>query len=285
MSTAAIPGPALPVRTPGSRARGRHRRPERPEIPAGSPTLVLAVPATAGPEVRPVVEELLSIVRGEQPGIETAAAYLDGSQDDSSPTVAELLARAAEAGLPAPVLVPLLPGPHGFLTGLHELAAAHGAVVTDVLGPHPLLAEAVHVRLSEAGLARADRARLFAIATAADGIVLTTAGGEDAAQAAEITGVLLAARLAVPVVGAALDVPGSVLAAVNHLKATGSQRPALAPLVIGPEADPELLATAAEEADCPSAAPLGAYPAVGQLIASAYLAALPQPAFEEQPEA
>jgi hypothetical protein len=206
--------------------------------------LVLAVPATAGPESRPVVEELLSIVRGEQPGIEAAAAYLE-STDPEYPTVAEVLAHAAQAGLPAPVLVPLLPGPHGFLTELHRLAAESGATVTDVLGPHPLLAEAVHVRLSEAGLARADRARLFAIATAADGVVLTTAGGEEAAAAAGITGVLLAARLAVPVVPAALDVPGSVLAAVEHLRATGSVRPALAPLVIGPEADPELLATAA----------------------------------------
>jgi len=274
MSTAAIPGAPLPVRTPGSRARGRHRRPERPEVPTGSPALVLAVPATAGPEARPVVEELLSIVRGEQPGIEAAAAYLaDGDQDDA-PTVAGLLAQAAQAGLPAPVVVPLLPGPHGFLTELHQLAAGTGAIVTDVLGPHPLLAEAVHVRLSEAGLARADRARLFAIATSADGVVLTTVGGEDSAAAAGITGVLLAARLAVPVVAAALDVPGSVVAAVEHLRATGSQRPALAPLVIGPEADPELLAAAAEETGCPSAAPLGAYPTIGQLVASTYLAAL-----------
>ncbi|MFF1797293.1 hypothetical protein ACFVXQ_24265, partial [Kitasatospora sp. NPDC058263] len=79
----------------------------------------------------------------------------------------------------------------------------------------------------------------------------------------------------VPLVPAALDVPGSVAAAVAHLKETGSQRPALAPLVIGPEADSELLATAAEETGCPSAAPLGAYPTVGQLIAATYLAVLP----------
>ncbi|MFJ2775546.1 hypothetical protein [Kitasatospora sp. NPDC087315] len=282
MSTAAIPGAPLPVRTPGSRARGRHRRPERPEIPAGSPALVLAVPATAGPESRSVVEELLSIVRSEQNGVQTAAGYLpvgdgdfEGTGDER--TVAELLAQAAGAGLPAPVVVPLVPGPHGFLAELHALAAEYGAPVTDVLGPHPLLAEAVHVRLSEAGLARADRARLFAIATAADGVVLTTVGGEEATAAAGVTGVLLAARLAVPVVPAALDVPGSVAAAVAHLKETGSQRPALAPLVIGPEADSELLATAAEETGCPSAAPLGAYPTVGQLIASTYLAALPVP--------
>ncbi|MFB7618615.1 MULTISPECIES: hypothetical protein [unclassified Kitasatospora] len=283
MSTAAIPGAPLPVRTPGSRARGRHRRPERPEIPAGSPALVLAVPATAGPESRSVVEELLSIVRSEQNGVQTAAGYLPGDTGEGESagtagdehTVAELLAHAAEAGLPAPVVVPLLPGPHGFLADLHALAAEYGAHVTDVLGPHPLLAEAVHVRLSEAGLARADRARLFAIATAADGVVLTTVGGQEAADAAGITGMLLAARLAVPVVPAALDVPGSVAAAVAHLKEMGAQNPALAPLVIGPEADSELLATAAEETGCPSAAPLGAYPTVGQLIASTYLAVLP----------
>ncbi|MFD9127525.1 hypothetical protein [Kitasatospora sp. NPDC059571] len=276
MSTAAIPGAPLPVRTPGSRARGRHRRPERPEIPSGSPALLLAVPATAGPEARPIVDELLSIVRGEQPGIEIAAGYL-ADESGEAPTVADLLAMAAGNGAPPPVVVPLVPGPHGFLEELNAVAAAAGSGVTDPLGPHPLLAEAVHVRLSEAGLARADRARLFAIATSADGVVLTTVGGEDAAAAAGITGVLLAARLAVPVVAAALDVPGSVAAAVEHLKATGSERPALAPLVIGPEADSELLAAAAEETGCPSAAPLGAYPTVGQLIASTYLAVLPAP--------
>ncbi|MGW6917274.1 hypothetical protein ACWGB8_26105 [Kitasatospora sp. NPDC054939] len=285
MSTAAIPGAPLPVRTPGSRARGRHRRPERPEIPAGSPALLLAVPAAAGPESRPVVDELLSIVRSEQNGVETAAGYLAGPEGTESGerTVAELLDHAAQAGLPVPVIVPLVTGPHGFLADLHALAATYGATVTDVLGPHPLLAEAVHVRLSEANLARADRARLFAIATAADGVVLTTVGGEDAAAAAGITGVLLAARLAVPVVAAALDVPGSVAAAVQHLKDTGSLRPALAPLVIGPEADSELLAAAAEETGCPSAAPLGTYQTVGQLVASTYLAALPpQPVLTEE---
>ncbi|MFF8771251.1 hypothetical protein [Kitasatospora sp. NPDC015120] len=279
MSTAAIPGAPLPVRTPGSRARGRHRRPERPEIPAGSPALLLAVPAAAGPDSRSVVEELLSIVRSEQNGVRTVAGYLpSGGTDgeaDGERTVAELLTEAAQAGLPAPVVVPLVPGPHDFLPALHGLAAEFGAPVTDALGPHPLLAEAVHVRLSEAGLARADRARLFAIATAADGVVLTTVGGQAAADAAGITGMLLAARLAVPVVAAALDVPGSVADAVAHLKEMGAQNPALAPLVIGPEADAELLATAAEESGCPSAAPVGAYQAVGQLVASTYLAALP----------
>ncbi|TWG01071.1 hypothetical protein FHX73_114954 [Kitasatospora viridis] len=220
------------------------------------------------------------MVRGDHPGIELLAGWLPGPDMEipaqMGPTVAELLVSAAEAGVPTPVLLPLLAGPHPLLDQLHELGEQAGAVVTDALGPHPLLAEAVHVRLSEAGLARADRARLFAITTAADGVVLTTAGGEEAVAAAGITGVLLAARLAVPVVAAALDVPGSVLAAVEHLRATGAQQPALAPLVLGPEVDPELLLTASEDTGCPSAAPVGAYPTVGQLIASAYLAVLPQ---------
>ncbi len=316
MSTAATPGAPLPVRTPGSRARGRHRRPERPGVPTGAPGLVLAVPAATTPEAFAVVEEILSVIRGEQPGISVAAGLLTVAEPEtesttealteedlaeanalsgfvsfglpsterSLPSVADLIAAAVEAGLPAPVLVPLLTGPHDCLTALHKLAAESGATVTDVLGPHPLLAEAVHVRLSEAGLARADRARLFAIATSADGVVLTTAGGEEAAAAAEITGVLLAARLAVPVVAAALDVPGAVLAAVEHLRATGSQRPALAPLVIGPEVDAELLRAAGEETGCPSAEALGGYPTIGQLVAAGYLATVGTAAEAEQPE-
>ncbi|GAB2741853.1 hypothetical protein GCM10010442_72650 [Kitasatospora kifunensis] len=281
---------------------------------------MLAVPAEATPQAVAVVDELLSVLRGEQPGILAAAGWLPAPQSPAQPpatapedeqaadatetdgsapataeqaaeasaqaaaypsaTVEELITSALEAGMPAPVLVPLLPGPHGYLTELHALAERTGALLTDVLGPHPLLAEAVHVRLSEAGLARADRARLFAIATAADGVVLTTVGGEDAAGGA---GVLPAARLAVPVVAAALDVPGAVVDAVEHLRATGSQRPALAPLVIGPEVAEGLLLAASEETGCPSAAVLGAYPTLGQLIAAAYLAVLPAPVAEPLP--
>lgn len=275
MSSAATPGTPLPVRTPGSPARGRHRRPERPEIPEGAPALLLAVPAAAEDGVRRIADEIVSIVRGEQPGIDVTAGYLSAPEGAAGATVTELLARAAEAGLPAPVVVPLLPGPHEeSFAALREAAAATGAVVTEALGPHPLLAEAVHVRLSEAGLARADRARLFSVATAADGVVLAAAGGEEAAQAAGITGVLLAARLAVPVVAAALDVPGSVEAAAAHLRETGVSRPALAPFVIGPEVAQDLVASVAEAVDCPTAEPLGAYPTIGRLIVSVYLTEL-----------
>ncbi|GAA2617609.1 hypothetical protein GCM10009863_34410 [Streptomyces axinellae] len=184
-------------------------------------------------------------------------------------------ARAAEDdGLPA-VVVPLLAGPDAAqLRRIRQevLNSGSGAELTDVLGPHPLLAEAVHVRLSEAGLARADRARLFTVATAADGIILATVGGEEAVQAAGITGMLLAARLAVPVLAAALDDEGAITHTAEQLRGSGSQQLAIAPCLIGPEIAEGLLAAAAEEAECATAEPLGAYPALGKLVASTFAA-------------
>lgn len=276
MSTAASPSTPLPVRTPGNRARGRHRRPERHEIPVDAPALIVAVPAEATPAAQQTADELVSLLRGEQPGINVRIGYL-GSTGDESTTLAALLAESAAAELPAPVVVPLLPGPDArFAEAVAGLAGGPaGAVrVTDPLGPHPLLAEALHVRLSEAGLARADRARLFAINTSADGIVLGTVGGAEALQLAEVTGVLLAARLAVPVVAAELDRPGAVAAAAAHLRETGCAQPALAPYLFGPEADPELVKNEAAEADCQASEPLGAYPTVARLVLGLYLAEL-----------
>ncbi|MGK5630915.1 hypothetical protein [Streptomyces sp. URMC 123] len=178
---------------------------------------------------------------------------------------------------PVAVVVPLLASPHPELMARirrEVVDSGIAAELTDVLGPHPLLAEAVHVRLSEAGLARADRARLFTVTTAADGIVLGTVGGEEAAQAAGITGMLLAARLAVPVLAAALDVEGSVARAAAQLRAAGSTQLALAPCVIGPEAAEGLLKAAADEAGCPFAEELGAYPTIGKLVLSLYASLL-----------
>jgi len=283
MSTAASPSTPLPVRTPGTRARGRHRRPERAEIPADAPALLVAVPAEATPAAQQIADELLSLIRGEQPGINVRVGYLTSTGDESA-TLATLLAEAVAAELPAPVVVPLLSGPHdGLQTALARLQTGLEAElrVTDALGPHPLLAEALHVRLSEAGLARADRARLFAINTSADGIVLGSVGGAEALRLAEVTGVLLAARLAVPVVAAALDEPGAVAAAAAHLRGTGCAQPALAPYLFGPEADGELVKTEAAEADCQASEPLGAYPTVARLVLGLYLGAL---GLEQEPD-
>ncbi|GAA5009116.1 hypothetical protein GCM10023335_28190 [Streptomyces siamensis] len=278
---------------PRPRQPGRHRRPEPLAAPEGAPALVLAVPGTPSAATRSLAEEVVSIARSELPGLDARIGYLDG--DDEFPTLQSVLTHAAEertarfeqaraAGAdvaepdgPVAVVVPLLAGPDNALLRRVRQAVMESRVaadLTDVLGPHPLLAEALHVRLSEAGLARADRARLFTVATAADGIILASVGGEEAVQAAGITGMLLAARLAVPVMAAALDVEGAIAATAEQLRGSGSQQLALAPYLIGPELDAGLLDAAAKEAGCAAAEALGPYPAIGKLALAKYTTAL-----------
>ena len=112
------------------------------------------------------------------------------------------------------------------------------------------------------------------MATAADGIILATVGGEEAVQAAGITGMLLAARLAVPVMAAALDEEGAIARSPSSCAASGSEQLALAPYLIGPEIAEGLLDAAAKEAGCAAAEALGAYPAIGKLVLSKYATAL-----------
>ncbi|MER7911575.1 hypothetical protein, partial [Streptomyces sp. NPDC096068] len=239
MSSPNGPASGLPVRMPRPRQSGRHRRPEPAAAPEGAPALVLAVPGVPSAAIRSLAEEVVSIARSELPGLEAAIGFLEGD-DVEFPSLANVLTAvealrteryelAVAAGRevtaptgPAAVVVPLLAGPDSAQTRRVRQAVMDGgntAELTDVLGPHPLLAEALHVRLSEAGLARADRARLFTVTTAADGIILATVGGEEAVQAAGITGMLLAARLAVPVIAAALDQEGSIASVAEQLRA------------------------------------------------------------------
>ncbi|GAA3149924.1 hypothetical protein GCM10017687_79360 [Streptomyces echinatus] len=263
--------------------------------PEGAPALVLAVPGAPSAATRSLAEEVVSIARSELPGLDARIGYLDGD-DSEFLTLRSVLAIAAEertaryeqavaAGIegvkepdgPVAVVVPLLAGPDNALLRRIRQSVMDSRVaadLTDALGPHPLLAEALHVRLSEAGLARADRARLFTVATAADGIILASVGGDEAVQAAGITGMLLAARLAVPVMSAALDQEGSISSVAEQLRSSGSQQLALAPYLIGPEIDAGLLAAAAEEAGCATAEALGAYPAIGKLALAKYTTAL-----------
>ncbi|MFE3143660.1 sirohydrochlorin chelatase [Streptomyces scopuliridis] len=298
MSTPTGPASGLPVRMPRPRQSGRHRRPEPVAAPEGAPALVVAVPGTPSAAVRGLAEEVVSIARSELPGLDAVIGFLEGD-DSEYPTLQSVLTgtaalrteryelakaagrEVAEPEGPAAVVVPLLAGPDsGLVTRIGQAVADSGATaeLTDVLGPHPLLAEGLHVRLSEAGLARADRARLFTVATAADGIILATVGGKEAVQTAGITGMLLAARLAVPVMAAALDEEGSVAAVAQELREAGSAQLALAPYLVGPELPEGLLEAALKEADCAAAEPLGAYPAIGKLVLSKYTVALGIPA-------
>ena len=111
-------------------------------------------------------------------------------------------------------------------------------ILAEHLGPHPLLAEALHARLAQVGLARESRARGLSISNAANGVLVLADRGEDAVRAAGVAAVLLAGRLAAPAVHASIDDPQGIATAVEQLHAMGASRVAIAPCLIGPETDP-----------------------------------------------
>jgi hypothetical protein len=142
------------------------------------------------------------------------------------------------------------------------------------LGPHPLIAEALHGRLAEAGLARQARASGLSISADGRGVVVLADVGEEAANAASVAAVLLASRLSVPVVPASLGNPASIVDAVNMLTASGAARPVLSPCLIGPEANVAVLDDLSAALDAPCAPVIGAHQAFGQLVAIRYGTAL-----------
>jgi sirohydrochlorin ferrochelatase len=144
------------------------------------------------------------------------------------------------------------------------------AYIAEPFNVNLTFAEALHIRLADAHLARADRVRMFSIPTAADGIIVATVGGDQAAAAAIPTSVLLAARLALPVFAAALDGRPSIGEAAAQLRQMGVGRIAIAPCIIGPEARPGELETACASIRADSAAPLGAHDSVAKLMTLAY---------------
>lgn len=236
---------------------------------------MLTVPGPASATSGQVVGAVTELVRITHPGLPVHVTHIDG--------LAGTLASVKDApqpDMPGAVIVPLIAGPLPAIAGALREAAdnAHAAgrpvVVTQPLGPHPLIAQALHVRLAEAGLARADRIRMLTMVTAADGIVVATTGGEAGVRAAEVTGVLLAARLAVPVIAGGLDIPSGVSGAARRLREAGATRLALSACVIGPEADNRQIAAAAAEIGAEFAGPLGAEPSIGQLITLRYVEAL-----------
>jgi len=178
---------------------------------------------------------------------------------------------------PRAVVVPLLAGPHPTLDPAIAAAvrsAQPAVMLAAALGPHPLLAGALHDRLSEAGLARASRARGLNISAGATGIIVVADRGPQAIADAGVTAVLLAARLAVPVAPASLGDPASIAAAVQRLREAGAARLAIAPCVIGPETDPADFAALTADLRAPCSAPLGDHPAIAQLVAVRYGEAL-----------
>jgi hypothetical protein len=274
---------AMPSRQPvvrPPRPAGRHRRPVPASLPQSAPALVLAVPGSDTDLTASPVSDLAAILRVDNPAVDVRVARIDGGGRSDPSDVRAVLADAAArrpAGTPCAVVIPLLATPNPPVTRrLREAVAASevNAVVSGFINSNALIAEVLHIRLAEAGLARADRVRLFSIVTAADGILIATVGGPDAAGAANVTSVLLAARLALPVITASLDSPPSVQEGAMRLKEMGVNRLAIAPCIIGPEASRSDLDAMAIGAEC--APPLGAHGNIAKLAAMAYGQAISQ---------
>jgi hypothetical protein len=239
---------------------------------------VLAVPGSASQESEELAAEIADSAGSSCPGATITAGYLAGGENRLT-DILDGLPTGEGSRLPA-VVVPLLTCPYPEMDAALAAAvaaAARPALVAGHLGPHPFLAEAIHARLAEAGLARAARAARISIVTAADGVIVGAAGAAEALQAAGIVSVLLASRLAVPVLPAPLGDLTALREAADRLGAAQVSQVALAPCVIGPELPAGELAALAAETGLRSAAALGAYPTIGQLVAIRYGAALEDP--------
>jgi CbiX len=261
---------ALPRRVNRTRRSGRHRSAHRLSLPSDAPTLLIAVPGSASPEIDKISGEIAEAAAESCQGAHIQVAYLEGSEN----RLDQAVAAPAQGPYPAlAVIVPLLAGPQPKADAALQRAVAGAAgevVLAEHLGPHPLLAEALHARLAQVGLARESRVRGLSISNAANGVLVLADRGDDAVRAAGVAAVLLAGRLAAPAVHASIDDPQAVAAAVTRLREMGASRVAIAPCVIGPETDPRELDAVSAATGALCAPPLGAHPAIGQLVAMRY---------------
>ncbi len=268
-------GGLLPRRVFRSRP-GRHRSPHRLSVASDAPALILAVPGTAAGDAAQVGTEVASIAGLSCPGVDIRVGYVSGTDQ----TVADLLAAATDAAGDDDlgcVIVPLLLSPVPSVDAeLERLASLRPqrTVLGAHLGPHPLVAEAIHARLAAAGLARHARSTGLSIAADGRGVVVLADKGAEAANAAAVVSVLLASRLSVPVVPASLGDASSIVDAVGRLSESGAPRPVLAPCLIGPETSEAVLNDLSAALGTPCAPVIGAHEAVGQLVAIRYGAAL-----------
>ncbi|MGD6745639.1 sirohydrochlorin chelatase [Streptomyces sp. BH106] len=227
------------------------------------PALVLVAHGSRDPRALATVSELVERIRERRPGLTVRLGHIELNEPLLSDTLAELPAGRA-------VLVPLLLSRgHHVKHDLPRAADAAGHLrtrVADPLGPHPLLVDALHDRLVEAGWPErsTDRDRRRA------GVVLAAAGSRDPHAADDVrrTAALLADRLGVPVVpGYASAIAPDVATAARSLAARGRDRIAVASYFTAPGRFATETAAAAPGI---AAAPLAAHPSLARLVLHRY---------------
>ncbi|MFI6767913.1 sirohydrochlorin chelatase [Streptomyces sp. NPDC050355] len=246
----------LRTRLCGVRLRGR-RHPG-----AAAPTLVAVAHGSRDPRALPAVRALLDRVRALRPGLPVRLGNIELDRPLLADTLAELHGEA--------VLVPLLFGRGYHVT--HDLPAALAAAphltgrIAEPLGPHPLLAEALHGRLLEAG---------FAAGRGSTAVVLAAAGSRSARSTRDTEHIarLLSDRLGgLPVLTAYASAAAPTVAeAVRELTARGHDRIAVAGCFTAPGRFATQCAAAAPGI---AAEPLADHPALARLVLHRYDQAL-----------
>ncbi len=250
----------------------------RISVASDAPALVLAVPGWIDDAID-LARHVAETAAESCPGVNIRVGFVTGRTE----TLAEALEADPGEGHerfengPQAVVVPLLAGPHQEID--QAIATAIGSAQSPVmlataLGPHPLLAGALHDRLYEAGVARASRSRGLNISAGSIGVIVIADRGQQAIIDVGVTTVLLASRLSIPAAPASLGDPASVEAAVQRLRESGATHLAISPCVIGPETDPAEFTALSASLNAPCAAPLGGHPAIAQLVAVRYGEAL-----------
>ncbi|MFH8343722.1 sirohydrochlorin chelatase [Streptomyces sp. NPDC018045] len=259
--------PPRPAAVPDGPRPGRAPDGPRPFPRAAAareaPPLVAVAHGSRDPAALRTVTALLERIRRLRPGLVVRLGHIELN----APLLPDTLARLSGPAVAVPLLLA-----RGHHTG-HDIPAALAgaphlaALLARPLGPHPLLAEALHARLEEAGARRPSA------------VVLAAAGSRAPESAADTarTARLLSERLGgVPVLPAYASAPPeggppgtplSVRAALRDLAARGHHRPALASCFTAPG---RFAAQCAAAAPGPAAAPLGDHPALARLVLHRY---------------
>ncbi|GGY16212.1 sirohydrochlorin chelatase [Streptomyces djakartensis] len=236
------------------------------------PVLLVIAHGSRDPRHAATVHALVRRVRSLRPGVRVETGFLDFNV----PSVRGVLESLATQGVRDVVALPLL------LTRAFHAKADIPAVLADappqlrirqaeVLGPSPLLLEALERRLYEAGLTPADKS--------STGVVLASAGSTDPEAIAVIAEIArewrhtgwCAVRPAFASAGSPAGFPRTE-DAVRELRALGCSRVAVAPYVLAPGFLPDRIARGAAEADV-LADVLGPAPEVARVVLERYGAA------------
>lgn len=242
-----------------------------------APVLLVIAHGSRDPRHAATVHALTRRARALRPGLRVETAFLDFN----APRVDQVLSALHAEGVRDVVAQPLL------LTRAFHAKADIPAVLSEsatrqpglsvrlarVLGPSPLLTEALERRLWEAGLTPADRA--------STGVVLASAGSSDPEAIAVIAEIAREWRhtgwCAVRPAFASAALPRTE-DAVRALRAQGVRRIAVAPYVIAPGRLPDRIAAGAQAAGADIVSDvLGAAPELARLLLRRYDAAASAP--------